>query len=172
MYLRDFVYMTRIGLLSDTHSYLDDSIFRHFERCDEIWHAGDFGDISVADTLAGFRPLRGVYGNIDGQDIRKIYPEHLRFECEQLTVWMTHIGGYPGRYNPQVKKEIQLHPPKLFICGHSHILKVMYDQKLQCLHLNPGAAGKQGWHKVRTLLRFSIDENRIENLEVVELAER
>lgn len=164
--------MTRIGLLSDTHSYLDDSIFRHFEQCDEIWHAGDFGDISVADTLAAFRPLRGVYGNIDGQDIRKIYPEHLRFECEQVAVWMTHIGGYPGRYSTQVKMEIQSHPPKLFICGHSHILKVMYDQKLQCLHLNPGAAGKQGWHKVRTLLRFSIDENRIENLEVVELADR
>lgn len=161
--------MMRIGLLSDTHGYLDDAIFRHFERCDEIWHAGDFGDISVADTLAAFKPLRGVYGNIDGQDIRRVYPENLRFECEQVEVWMTHIGGYPGRYSMQVKREIQLRPPKLFICGHSHILKVMYDQKLQCLHLNPGAAGKQGWHKVRTLLRFSIDESRIENLEVVEL---
>ncbi|WP_257669126.1 metallophosphoesterase family protein [Parapedobacter tibetensis] len=164
--------MKTIGLLADTHSYLDDAIFRHFERCDEIWHAGDFGDIAVADTLAAFKPLRGVYGNIDGQDIRKTYPEHLRFNCEEVDVWITHIGGYPGRYSPQVKPEIQLHPPKLFICGHSHILKVMYDQKLQCLYLNPGAAGKHGWHKVRTLLRFSIEGNRIENLEVVELAER
>lgn len=164
--------MIRIGLLADTHGYLDDAIFKHFESCEEIWHAGDFGDIAVADTLAAFRPLRGVYGNIDGQDIRAVYPEHLRFNCEAVDVWMTHIGGYPGHYSPLVRAEIQRHPPKLFICGHSHILKVMYDQKLQCLHLNPGAAGKQGWHKVRTLLRFSIDGNRITDLEVVELAGR
>ena len=164
--------MTRIGLLSDTHGYLDASVFTHFDRCDEVWHAGDFGDIAVADTLAAFKPLRGVYGNIDGQDIRATYPEHLRFTCESVEVWMTHIGGYPGRYSPQVKQAIQQTPPKLFISGHSHILKVMFDQKLQCLHLNPGAAGKQGWHKVRTLLRFSIDDNRIENLEVIELASR
>lgn len=164
--------MVKIGLLSDTHSYLDDAVFRHFEQCDEIWHAGDFGDVAVADTLAAFKPLRGVYGNIDGKDIRMAYPEHLRFDCEAVDVWMTHIGGYPGRYSQQVKSEILKHPPKLFICGHSHVLKVMYDQKLQCLHLNPGAAGKQGWHKVRTLLRFSIDDKRIENLEVIELAHR
>ncbi|MBK1438950.1 metallophosphoesterase family protein [Parapedobacter sp. ISTM3] len=162
--------MTRIGLLSDTHGYLDEAVFRHFESCDEIWHAGDFGDIAVADTLAAFRPLKGVYGNIDGQQIRATYPETLRFTCEAVDVWITHIGGYPGRYSPQVKDAIRRYPPKLFICGHSHILKVMYDQKLQCLHLNPGAAGKQGWHKVRTLLRFSIDGSRIENLEVIELA--
>lgn len=161
--------MIRIGLLSDTHGYLDEAIFKHFELCDEIWHAGDFGDIAVADTLAAFRPLRGVYGNIDGKDVRAVFPEHLRFNCEEVDVWMTHIGGYPNRYSPQVRKDIQLNPPQLFICGHSHILKVMYDQKLQCLHLNPGAAGKQGWHKVRTLLRFSINDNRIENLEVIEL---
>ncbi|MFC7525854.1 metallophosphoesterase family protein [Parapedobacter sp. GCM10030251] len=161
--------MIRIGLLSDTHGYLDEAIFQHFESCDEIWHAGDFGDIAVADTLAAFRPLRGVYGNIDGKDIRAVFPEHLRFNCEEVDVWMTHIGGYPNRYSPQVRKDIQLNPPRLFICGHSHILKVMYDQKLQCLHLNPGAAGKQGWHKVRTLLRFSINNKRIENLEVIEL---
>ncbi|MFC3197892.1 metallophosphoesterase family protein [Parapedobacter deserti] len=164
--------MIRIGLLADTHGHLDEAVFRHFDQCDEIWHAGDFGDIAVADTLAAFKPLRGVYGNIDGQDVRKIYPEHLRFTCEAVDVWMTHIGGYPGRYSPSIRKEINQHPPKLFICGHSHILKVMYDQKLQCLHLNPGAAGKQGWHKVRTLLRFSIDYNRIEGLEVVELSGR
>ncbi|WP_262250217.1 metallophosphoesterase family protein [Parapedobacter soli] len=161
--------MTRIGLLSDTHGYLDDAILTHFDKCDEIWHAGDFGNIAVADTLAAFKPLRGVYGNIDGHEIRTVYPEHLRFSCEEVDVWITHIGGYPGRYSPQVKPVIQKDPPRLFICGHSHILKVIYDQKLQCLHLNPGAAGKHGWHKVRTLLRFSIDENRIENLEVIEL---
>lgn len=164
--------MTKIGLLSDTHSYLDDAILQHIEGCDEIWHAGDFGNMAVADALAAVRPLRGVYGNIDGQDIRGRYPEHLRFQCEEVDVWMTHIGGYPGRYSPHVKEEILRHPPTLFICGHSHILKVMYDQKLQVLHLNPGAAGKQGWHKVRTLLRFSINGKRIEQLEVVELAGR
>ena len=161
--------MIKIGLLSDTHGYLDEAIFKHFEECDEIWHAGDFGGVAIADTLAAFKPLRGVYGNIDGQDIRADFPEHLRFNCESVDVWMTHIGGYPGRYSPHIRTDLQRNPPKLFICGHSHILKVMYDQKLQCLHLNPGAAGKQGWHKVRTLLRFSIDDNRIENLEVVEL---
>ncbi|SEK73041.1 metallophosphoesterase family protein [Parapedobacter koreensis] len=164
--------MTKIGLLSDTHGYLDDAIFRHFESCDEIWHAGDFGNIAIADTLAAFKPLKGVYGNIDGQDIRTVYPENLRFTCEAVDVWMTHIGGYPGHYTPLVRDTIYRHPPKLFICGHSHILKVLYDQKLQCLHLNPGAAGKQGWHKVRTLLRFSINDNRIEQLEVIELAGR
>jgi phosphoesterase, MJ0936 family len=164
--------MTRIGLLSDTHGYLDDNIFMHFESCDEIWHAGDFGSLAIADTLTAFKPLRGVYGNIDGMDVRAVYPEHLRFHCEAVDVWMTHIGGYPGRYSAQVKRDIQLDPPRLFICGHSHILKVMYDQKLQCLHLNPGAAGKQGWHKVRTLLRFSIDSDRIEGLEVIELSGR
>lgn len=164
--------MLKIGLLSDTHGYLDPGVFTHFETCDEIWHAGDFGDIAVADALAAFRPLRGVYGNIDGKDIRAAYPEHLRFTAEELDVWMTHIGGYPGKYNPSVRQEIMRHPPKLFICGHSHILKVMFDQKLQCLHLNPGAAGKEGWHKVRTLLRFTIDGDRIEQLQVIELAGR
>lgn len=164
--------MMRIGLISDTHGYLDDSILRHLDSCDEIWHAGDFGSLSVADRLAAHKPLRGVYGNIDGQEIRQNYPEHLRFRCEQVDVWMTHIGGYPGRYHPTIRQAIALDPPQLFICGHSHILKVIYDEKLQCLHLNPGAVGKQGWHKVRTLLRFSINGSRIEDLEVVELAGR
>jgi len=164
--------MTKIGLLSDTHGYLDDAVFRHFDTCDEVWHAGDFGDLALADRLAAFKPLKGVFGNIDGPDIRSRYPEHARFHCEGVEVWMTHIGGYPGRYSPSIRKEIQLHPPKLFIAGHSHILKVMYDSSLQCLHLNPGAAGKQGWHKVRTLLRFSIREDRVEDLEVIELAGR
>jgi len=164
--------MTRIGLISDTHGYLDDSVFKHFDQSDEIWHAGDFGDSKLAESLANFKPLMGVYGNIDGRDIRLVYPEDLKFTCEGVKVWMTHIGGYPGKYVPRIKEEIMADPPKLFICGHSHILKVMYDEKIACLHLNPGAAGKYGWHKVRTLLRFCISEEKIHNLEVIELAKR
>jgi putative phosphoesterase len=161
--------MVRIGLISDTHSYLDDAVFKHFDKCDEIWHAGDFGNIELADKLAAFKPLKGVYGNIDGKDIRQIYPEHLRFNCEAVDVWMTHIGGYPDRYSPAVKSEIYTKPPNLFISGHSHILKVIYDKKINCLHLNPGAAGKQGWQKVRTLIRFCITEEKIHTLDVIEL---
>lgn len=163
--------MTRIGLISDTHGFLDDAVFKHFENCDEIWHAGDFGNIEMADKLAAFKPLRGVYGNIDGTDVRQVYPEHLRFMCEKVDVWMTHIGGYPDRYAPDVKREIYTKPPGLFISGHSHILKVIYDKKINCLHLNPGAAGKQGWHKVRTLIRFSITDEKIHTLDVIELHE-
>jgi putative phosphoesterase len=161
--------MTRIGLLSDTHSYIDDNILSHFNNCDEIWHAGDFGNMEVADRLSALKPLRGVYGNIDGGDVRKTFPEHLRFKCEEVDVWMTHIGGYPGRYNPAIRNEIYTKPPKLFICGHSHILKVMFDDKIKCLHINPGAAGKQGWHKVRTLIKFCISDEKIHTLEAVEL---
>jgi putative phosphoesterase len=161
--------MTRIGLLSDTHSYLDDAVFKHFDNCDEIWHAGDFGTLELADKLAAFKPLRGVYGNIDGADIRQIYPENLRFNCEEVDVWMTHIGGYPDKYSPAVKRTIYTKPPGLFISGHSHILKVIFDKKINCLHLNPGAAGKQGWHKVKTLMKFCVSEKKIHNLEVVEL---
>lgn len=164
--------MTRIGLISDTHDYLDEAVFKHFEACDEIWHAGDFGSIEIANQLAAFKPLRGVYGNIDGQDIRLLYPRHLRFMCEEVDVLMTHIGGYPGKYDPNIRQEIKQNPPALFICGHSHILKVMYDKELNCLHLNPGAAGKYGWHKVRTLLRFSISEKKIHTLDVIELGNR
>ncbi len=164
--------MKKIGLLSDTHSYLDDSVFRYFETCDEIWHAGDFGNIELVNQLKSFKPLKGVYGNIDGKDVRQVCAEHLRFNCEDVDVWMTHIGGYPGRYTSQVKPEIHINPPKLFICGHSHILKVQYDPKLALLHLNPGAAGKQGWHKVRTLMRLSIDCAEIFDLEVIELGIR
>lgn len=164
--------MKRIGLISDTHSYLDDKVFKHFENCDEIWHAGDFGTLELADSLAAFKPLRGVYGNIDGKDIRSVYPEHNRFKCEEVDVWMTHIGGYPDRYAPNVKSEIYLNPPKIFISGHSHILKVVYDKKIGTLHLNPGAAGKQGWHKVRSLIRFCISEENIHTLEVIELGNR
>lgn len=164
--------MKRIGLISDTHGYLDDAVFSHFDQCDEIWHAGDFGNIELADKLSAFKPLRGVYGNIDGKDVRLVYPEHLRFSCEGVDVWMTHIGGYPGKYDQKIRGEIYRNPPKLFISGHSHILKVMFDEKIACLHLNPGAAGKHGWQKVRTLLRFCISEEKIHTLEVIELATR
>jgi putative phosphoesterase len=161
----------KIGLLSDTHGFLDDAVFKHFSDCDEIWHAGDFG-AGVADKLAAFKPLKGVFGNIDDKDIRSEFPEHLRFNCEDVDVWMTHIGGYPGKYTPQVKPEIYTNPPKLFITGHSHILKVIFDPKINCLHFNPGAAGRSGWHKVRTLIRFSISDEKIINLEVIELGNR
>jgi len=159
----------KIGLISDTHSFLDEAVFKHFDQCDEIWHAGDFGTIELADKLAAFKPLRGVYGNIDGKEIRQTYPLNLRFTCEDVDVWMTHIGGYPDHYNQAVKPEIYAHPPQLFITGHSHILKVIYDKKISCLHLNPGAAGKQGWHKQRTLMRFNIDGDKILDMQIIEL---
>lgn len=164
--------MLRIGLLSDTHHFLDETIFRHFEKCDEIWHAGDFGTITLANQLAAFKPLKGVYGNIDGQDIRTVYPEKLRWQSEGVKVCMTHIGGYPPRYNPAVKKELETDTPQLFICGHSHILKVMYDERLHCLHMNPGAAGRQGWHTIRTIIRFVIDGKEMRDCEVIELGSR
>jgi hypothetical protein len=164
--------MLRIGLLSDTHHFLDENIFRHFESCDEIWHAGDFGTSVIAEKLAAFKPLRGVYGNIDGQDIRTAYPEKLCWQSEGVKVFMTHIGGYPPRYNPAIKKELQVTSPQLFICGHSHILKVMYDENLRCLHMNPGAAGRQGWHTVRTVIRFTIDGSNMKDCEVIELGSR
>jgi len=164
--------MKRIGLLSDTHGFLDDAVFKHFDQCDEIWHAGDFGNIELADKLAAFKPLRGVYGNIDGKDVRICHPLDLRFMCEGVDVWMTHIGGYPGKYDARIRTELYINPPKLFICGHSHILKVIFDKKIGTLHLNPGAAGKQGWHKVRSMLRFSVSEENIHNLEIIELGNR
>lgn len=164
--------MKQIGLISDTHSFLDDKVFKYFDTCDEIWHAGDFGTLELADELAAFKPLRGVYGNIDGKDIRSVYPEHNRFKCEDVDVWMTHIGGYPDKYNPKIKAEIYANPPKIFISGHSHILKVIFDKKIGTLHLNPGAAGKQGWHKVRSLIRFCISDDKIHTLEVIELGNR
>ncbi len=163
--------MKTIGLISDTHGFLDDAVFKHFADCDEIWHAGDFGP-DVAERLAAFKPLRGVYGNIDDKEIRSVYPEHLRFNCEKVAVWMTHIGGYPGRYSPQVKPEIYTKPPMLFISGHSHILKVMYDKKINCLHINPGAAGNSGWHRIKTLIRFCISEEKIHTLAAIEIGNR
>jgi len=161
--------MKKIGLLSDTHSYLHPKIFEYFLECDEIWHVGDVGNASIIDELAKFKPVRAVYGNIDGQEIRKICPKNQRFNCEEVDVWITHIGGYPNRYSSDVRELIKKKPPKLFISGHSHILKVMYDKKLNLLHMNPGAAGKYGVHKLITMLRFSIDGKDIKDLEVIEL---
>jgi hypothetical protein len=164
--------MTRIGLISDTHSFLDPAVFKYFDEVDEIWHAGDFGTLALADELQAFKPTKGVYGNIDDKDIRQIYPEHLKFKCEEVNVWMTHIGGYPDKYSANVKSEIYTKPPNLFIAGHSHILKVIFDKKIKCLHLNPGAAGKYGWHQKRTLIKFCISENKIHTLDVIELGNR
>jgi uncharacterized protein len=164
--------MKRIGLISDTHSHLEESVFEYFEACDEIWHAGDIGAASVADRLEAFRPLRAVYGNIDEPSIRRRFPEDLRFELEGVEVFMTHIGGYPGRYNKRVRQLLRARPPGLYICGHSHILKVMPDKQLGLLHINPGAAGLQGFHKVKTVVRFSLREGRVEDLQVIELGKR
>ena len=166
------LHMQRIALLSDTHNFLDPGIFKYFESCDQIWHAGDIGTIAVADQLNRIKPLTAVYGNIDGQDVRKAHPLHQRFMCEEVKVFMTHIGGYPGRYSAEALKIIQADRPKLFICGHSHILKVMFDEKNQLLHINPGAAGNHGFHAVKTLVRFSIDKDKISDLEVIELGKR
>lgn len=164
--------MKRIGLLSDTHGYIDERILQKFEECDEIWHAGDIGDIAVADTLSGLKPFRAVYGNIDGASIRSEYPAIDRFVCDGVDVLMTHIGGYPNHYDQRIRRLILENPPQLFIAGHSHILKVIYDQKFRLLHINPGAAGVQGFHQIRTLVRFSLDQGQIRDLEVVELGRR
>mgnify|MGYP001297389443 FL=1 len=165
--------MTRIGLLSDTHGFLDEAVFKHFENCDEIWHAGDFGDgvVNRLNAESG-RTVKGVFGNIDDASIRLEYPEQLVFMCEEVKVMIRHIGGSPPNYNPETRKELAIHQPQLFISGHSHILKVMYDEKTQCLHMNPGAAGKHGWHKVRTIIRFVIDGKEMKDCEVVELGKR
>ena len=160
--------MKKILLLSDTHSYIDDAILKYVKQADEVWHAGDIGDLKVTDAIKSLKPLRAVYGNIDDAKARLEFPEHNRFMCEGVDVWITHIGGYPGRYNLRVKDEIILHPPKLFISGHSHILKVMPDKRLNLLHMNPGAVGKHGFQKKRTMLRFTINGSNIENLEVIE----
>jgi uncharacterized protein len=164
--------MKRIGLISDTHDYLDEAVFTHFNNCDEIWHAGDFGTSKISDALKAFKPLHGVYGNIDGTDIRNEFPELLQWTCEEVNVMMLHIGGYPPKYNTQSKPLVQKHHPQLFISGHSHILKVMYDEKHKCLHMNPGAAGKHGWHTVRTLIRFVIDGKEIRDCDIIELGKR
>ena len=164
--------MKKIGLLSDTHGYIDDKIFSYFDKCDEIWHAGDIGHVENIEQLEAFLPLRGVYGNIDGASIRAIFPENAIWTCEGMKVLMTHIGGYPGRYNSRVKKMLDEHQPQLYICGHSHILKIIPDKKRKLLHINPGAAGNHGFHKIKTLVRFHVDAGRIQNLEVIEIGER
>ena len=160
--------MKKILLLSDTHGYIDNDILKYVNQADEVWHAGDIGDLKVTDTIKALKPLIAVYGNIDGAKARAEFPEHQRFVCEGVDVWITHIGGYPNRYDRRVKEDIKQNAPDLFICGHSHILKVMPDKKLDLLHMNPGAIGKHGFHKVRTMLRFQIDKEEIKNLEVIE----
>jgi hypothetical protein len=161
--------MRRIGLLSDTHGFIHPRLFTFFEKVDEIWHAGDIGNIETADSLAAFKPLKAVYGNIDGHEIRKVHQLHQRFMCEDVDVWITHIGGYPGHYERAVKPDIFTKPPQLFITGHSHILKVIFDKKLNFLHMNPGAAGNKGFHVVCTALRFVIDGKDIRDLEIWEM---
>lgn len=161
--------MKKIGLLSDTHGFIEPKLFEFFADCDEIWHAGDFGNMETLDRLSAFKPLRGVYGNIDDHQIRTVFKKHLKFTIEGVKVWMTHIGGYPGHYDKSVKPGIYNNPPTLFISGHSHILRVIFDKKNGALHMNPGAAGNHGFHKVKTLLRFVIDEGNIRDLEIMEI---
>ena len=162
--------MIKIGLISDTHNFLDPQVFEYFKNCDEIWHAGDFGSISIAEELKKIAPVVGVYGNIDGDDIRSVYPLHQRFEREGLKIWMTHIGGIPGRYCLPIRQEMETNPPELFICGHSHILRISRDQDLnKMLYMNPGAAGKQGFQSQRTVIRFQIIEGKLHNVEVINL---
>ncbi|HEY0058967.1 MAG TPA: metallophosphoesterase family protein [Flavisolibacter sp.] len=171
--------MTRIGLISDTHSYMNEAILSHLSTCDEVWHAGDFGSIDVINQLQSLQTcegknilLRGVWGNIDGRDIRSQFPEKLTWTCEGVPVFMTHIGGYPKKYAAGIKSELVACGAKLFICGHSHILKIIFDESIHCLHMNPGAAGKQGWHKTQTLIRFTIDGPELKDCEVIELGKK
>lgn len=161
--------MKRIGLLSDTHGYWDEKYREYLSCCDEIWHAGDIGSMEIAERLAEIKPLRAVYGNCDGGDLRRLFPEKLCWNCEGAEVLMKHIGGYPGKYDPSIREQIFRRPPKLFISGHSHILKVEYDKRLNLLHINPGAAGIQGWQTVRTLVRFTADCGTFKDLEVIEI---
>ena len=164
--------MVKVLLLSDTHSFLDPAIEAYAKQADEIWHAGDIGDLAVTDQLAAWKPLRAVYGNIDDAKARRTFPLDLEFEIEGLKVWMTHIAGYPGRYKKRIREELPQRQPGLLICGHSHILKVMPDQKHQHLHMNPGACGNHGFHKVKTMLRFQVEKGIIDQLEVIELGLR
>jgi putative phosphoesterase len=162
----------KIGLISDTHGWIHSSIFEHFAGCDEIWHAGDIGNIQTADTLASFKPFRAVFGNIDDSIIRSVFKEDLRFTCEELDVWMIHNGGTPGNYSPKIRTDIYLNHPDIFICGHSHIAKVMFDKRAGSLYINPGAAGYTGFHKYMTVIRFQIDGKKIHDLELIEMGER
>jgi hypothetical protein len=163
----------RIGLISDTHSYLDPRVFAHFEKCDEIWHAGDIGDLALAEQLSSFKPFRAVFGNIDDREIQARYPEDLKFNCEGLKIWMTHIAGSPPRYNPRIRRELQQGIPDILICGHSHILRVKRDPAYaNMLYINPGAAGNQGFHAVKTIMRFTIQRGELADMEVIELGKR
>lgn len=164
--------MKKILLLSDTHSHIDDTILKYVKQADEVWHAGDIGSLYVTDSIKEIKPLRAVFGNIDDNKARLEFPLNNRFFCEDVEVLITHIGGYPSKYNSAIKEELYNNPPKLFICGHSHILKVQYDKKLNLLFMNPGAAGKHGFHQVRTMLRFEIDKDKIQNLEIIEIEKR
>lgn len=164
--------MKKILLLSDTHSHVDDVILKYVAQADEVWHAGDIGNLEVTDAIKELKPLKAVYGNIDDAKARLEFPLHQRFLCEDVDVWITHIGGYPGKYSAAIKSVLSTNPPKLFICGHSHILKVMFDKQFQVLHLNPGAAGKSGFHQMRTMLRFVIDGAAIKDMEIIELGKR
>jgi uncharacterized protein len=164
--------LKKILLLSDTHSHIDDAIIKYAKLADEVWHAGDIGNLDVTDALRKIKPLIAVYGNIDDDKARLDFPLHNRFMCEDVDVWITHIGGYPGKYNPNIRDELKNNPPKLFICGHSHILKVQFDKNLNLLHMNPGACGKSGFHTVRTMLRFTIEGDKIKDLEIIELGNK
>ncbi|WP_165733095.1 metallophosphoesterase [Polaribacter sp. 20A6] len=164
--------MKKILLLSDTHSFIDAQILKFVKQADEVWHAGDIGNLEVTDTIKKLKPLRAVFGNIDGSNARSEFPLDAKFEVENVSVWITHIGGYPNRYDQRIREEIKINPPKIFISGHSHILKVQYDKKLNLLHLNPGAAGNHGFHKVRTMLRFTLEKGNVQDLEIIELAKR
>ena len=161
--------MKRIGLLSDTHAHWDERYAKYFSECDEIWHAGDIGSMELVERLQEIAPLRAVHGNIDGGDVRRMFPDKLRWTCEGADILMTHIGGYPGKYDSRIRQQLYAKPPKLFISGHSHILKVQFDPQLKLLHINPGAAGLQGWQTVRTLVRFSVDKGEFKDLEVIEI---
>lgn len=164
--------MKKILLLSDTHSFIDEQILKFVRQADEVWHAGDIGDLQVTDQIKAIKPLRAVYGNIDDANARMSFALDEKFTVENVSVWITHIGGYPNKYNLRIREEIQKNPPIIFISGHSHILKVQFDKKLQLLHLNPGAVGKHGFHKIRTMLRFELENGEIKNLEIIELGAR
>lgn len=164
--------MLKIGLLSDTHGWWDEKFATHFESCDEIWHAGDIGSVSIAERLSAIKPLRAVHGNIDGHELRLLYPRIAQFSIENVQVMMTHMGGYPGHYDPAIRAELYAVKPALFITGHSHILKIIYDKQLKCLHINPGAAGQSGFHQVRTFVRFVIDRKDIKDMEIIEAGKR
>jgi hypothetical protein len=164
--------MKKILLISDTHSFIDAQILKFVKQADEVWHAGDIGNLEVTDAIKKIKPLKAVFGNIDDQDARAEFPLDLKFEIENVSIWMTHIGGYPNNYNQRVREALKTNTPAIFISGHSHILKIQYDKKLKLLHLNPGAAGNHGFHKVRTMLRFELTKGNITNLEIIELAQR